>query len=314
MLVKQALLTLDMKYFSVSGLDEVVKILLDSGADVSATGSLHIHYSSFYFGQRQIENHEPFRGQLGALEDVFPLFAAAAFGIGDSTIKTLLSAGADVNQQTAIGQTALHILCKNAGGGPQRLKFSLDDFCLDDSNQTPTIKKIIALIDNGADVNICDDFGKTPLHYAAEYGHTISAKILLQNGANVYSKDKVGLTALDYAATQDYSLTIALIDKYNFPIEQVIQAYECVAMLITDSDSSSEMLRKATILREEHRIPKTVLSPLDCYGFEKEWETVTDLEKFREAGIQQQWLLAMERISKERNFDIPTDFEARCGK
>ncbi|MEX2514901.1 MAG: ankyrin repeat domain-containing protein [Candidatus Paceibacterota bacterium] len=64
------------------------------------------------------------------------------------------------------------------------------------------IKIIELLLDYGADVNVKNKYGKTPLMYACEdeYGlrwHIVD--ILNNNGANLGTKDTWGKKALDYA-------------------------------------------------------------------------------------------------------------------
>ena len=44
------------------------------------------------------------------------------------------------------------------------------------------------LIANGADVNVKNDFGPTPLHWAADEGHKEIVELLIANGANVNAK------------------------------------------------------------------------------------------------------------------------------
>ena len=114
------------------------------------------------------------------------------------------------------------------------------------------------------------------------------------------------MTALEYASMQDHSLTAALIDKYDFSVKQTIQAYECAAI---HAASPFELMKKATLLREEHGIPKTVLPPVECYGFQKEWETIEELEELTENNFQDRLacLLAIERISTENGLDMVTD-------
>ena len=51
--------------------------------------------------------------------------------------------------------------------------------------QTETV---IALIDNGADIEAKDDSGETPLHWAVERGQTETAIALINRGADINAK------------------------------------------------------------------------------------------------------------------------------
>ena len=86
---------------------------------MSATGN--IHFSTWQRGaafgyphQCYITNTLPSKGGFGAGGDIFPLIAAVAVSYNQEDtmkiLKELLSAGADINQKTAIGQTVLHIV------------------------------------------------------------------------------------------------------------------------------------------------------------------------------------------------------------
>jgi uncharacterized protein len=55
------------------------------------------------------------------------------------------------------------------------------------------------LIDLGADVNVKDDIGQTPLFYAAKKGHIDTCKILVKSGADIDTEDKKGKTAIQVA-------------------------------------------------------------------------------------------------------------------
>lgn len=58
------------------------------------------------------------------------------------------------------------------------------------------------LLQLGADVNIPDKTGRTPLSYAAPSGYLEMVNILTESGSeSINSQDKYGRTALDHALT-----------------------------------------------------------------------------------------------------------------
>jgi len=66
-------------------------------------------------------------------------------------------------------------------------------------------------IANGAEVNIKDTAGRTPLHMAAAYGATPVARLLLEKGADPDEQDAMGLTPMHMAAGYCRPSTIKLL-------------------------------------------------------------------------------------------------------
>jgi len=96
--------------------------------------------------------------------------------LGTEIAKVLIENGADLNQQTNQGMTALMY----AVG-------------FDDCDE---IVKL--LLDNGADLNMRDNNGKTALMYAASAGKVNRIKLLLEKGADPDLMDNCGDSALSY--------------------------------------------------------------------------------------------------------------------
>ena len=93
------------------------------------------------------------------------------------TVLELIEKGAEINARDNVGGTALS---RAAGpfGNAEVLK---------------------ALLATKAEVNVADNNGMTPLHWAARYGDAERIELLLGAGANLGARDKTGLTALGLA-------------------------------------------------------------------------------------------------------------------
>jgi ankyrin repeat protein len=62
-------------------------------------------------------------------------------------------------------------------------------------------KTIERLLEAGANLNVRDKEGQTPLYKAAKFGYSKTVEKLLDSGANPNLEDKDGKTALDVART-----------------------------------------------------------------------------------------------------------------
>ncbi|XP_062581961.1 uncharacterized protein LOC134243737 isoform X2 [Saccostrea cucullata] len=84
----------------------------------------------------------------------------------------LLNSEANINQRDRLRQTPLFVATAKGRGVLQ------------------------TLIKHGADLNLCDTNGRSPLHAALEGGHSFAMKILVRHKANVNQADHVGMTPL----------------------------------------------------------------------------------------------------------------------
>ena len=62
---------------------------------------------------------------------------------------------------------------------------------------TNSLKIVKYLVDNGADINFKDDFGKSCFMIACSEGKLNIAQFLLSRGANINDKDSMGNSSLD---------------------------------------------------------------------------------------------------------------------
>jgi len=93
-----------------------------------------------------------------------------------SKLRSLISAGADVNTRGKFDNTPLH-------------------FAIDRGN----VELVKVLLEQGADVSAHNKYGERPLHYAIYEGNVEIVKVLLEHGADVNARNKSGETALHTA-------------------------------------------------------------------------------------------------------------------
>jgi ankyrin repeat protein len=125
-----------------------------------------------------------------AAGDIDALYEAA--GDGDvAKVSALLDSGVDVNGRTSNGSYALN----NAAV----------------ENRVEAMR---ILLDRGANPNVQNSQGDTPLICATKYagGQAATVKMLVEAGTDLAIKDDKGNTALDYAKAKDQQDAIVLLE------------------------------------------------------------------------------------------------------
>jgi ankyrin repeat protein len=188
---------------------QVVKVLLENGAEVNATdsyGFTPLYYALWTDGN---DSEETVRALIAGGADVnkrspsdkgySPLMFAIWIHEGrEGNVKALLDAGADVGVEDNDGLTSLYWaafsstrdvldLVLSKGDNPNTIHLAA---CKGDLDRVKT------LIGGGTDVNIKDEFGCTPLHWAALAESPEVARFLIDKGADVNAKDTRNFTPL----------------------------------------------------------------------------------------------------------------------
>ena len=77
------------------------------------------------------------------------------------------------------------------------------------------VKSVKKLLKEGADPNVRDEKGRTPLHHAVKDGRLDIVKLLVESGADVNAPDNYGLTPLHYAVDYGYEKLIEFLLRHG---------------------------------------------------------------------------------------------------
>ncbi|CAK7210845.1 hypothetical protein SBRCBS47491_000916 [Sporothrix bragantina] len=181
---------------SCFGLNNVVELLLDKGADVEVKDNCGMSPLSFAAegGHEAVTRLLLEKGADVEAKDNYdgwtPLLLAAKQG-HEAVARLLLENGANVDAKDEDGQTPLSFAAEEGHEAVARL-----------------------LLENGADVEVINNHGMSPLLYTAEEGHEALARLLLENGADVEVKNNYGMSPLSFAAEGGHeAVTRLLLEK-----------------------------------------------------------------------------------------------------
>jgi ankyrin repeat protein len=213
-----------------TGYLDLLKALLDKGADPNARIRMKVWYSGYSFDLSGVD-------EIGATA-----FWRAAYASDIAAMKLLVAAGADPTIPTMkpagrarfgdmlearevidqsglppvpIGGPSITPLQAAAGAGYGE-GFGANSHRFAPTGMLAAVKYLVEEL--GADVNAADHEGKTALHHAASRGDNEMILYLVSKGANVKAVDREGRTTVDMAngpvqRIQPFPETIALLEK-----------------------------------------------------------------------------------------------------
>lgn len=97
-----------------------------------------------------------------------------------------------------------------------RIDTSTPDRMLLTASKVGNIDYVKLAIAKGANLNVKDENGSTPLHWATYYEYTDIIKLLLMQGANPYITDNYGLTPIDVAKFNKKEKALKIFKEFGY--------------------------------------------------------------------------------------------------
>ena len=260
--------TLLMKAAGGNSNPEVIRILVENGADIYATSEGG--WTPLMFAAQVNPNPEVMRVLIekgmnvnavalgGFTYGWTPLMLAAAYNENPEALRILIENGADVNAIDEKGWTPL-IRAAAYSSNPEVLQVLInndaDVNAVDQNwytplmsaaqfNENPEILRI--LIKNGAIINTVNKSGETSLMWAAGYNQNIEVlRVLIENGTDVNASSEYGDTPLMMAAKNSKNPEILrVLIENGADINAVDSIFGWTPlMLAADSNKNPEIVR-----------------------------------------------------------------------
>ena len=159
---------------------DVVKYLIDCGADLAAHDGYAIHYAAEVPDNKEVVSLLIAYGGLDAhaksSSEAARQFIYAVFLANVQRVNAMLRDNLKlVQERYAHGDTALHHAARN---GDQEI--------------------VEQLVGSGADVNVTSDHGHFPLYCAAGHGHVETTRYLVEHGADLQARLGDGKTVVEW--------------------------------------------------------------------------------------------------------------------
>ena len=208
---------------SNEGCTEIVKLLLNSGANVNV---VHAQYgtalcTASYAGNTEIVKLLLNNGADVNAQDGFIGNALRAASLRGHTeiVKLLLNSGADVNAADRYDRNAL--------------------YAASDRGHTEIVR---LLLNSGADVNAADSYDRNALYAASDQGHTEIVRLLLNSGADVNAADSYDRNALYAASDQGHTEIVRLLLNSGADVNAA-DRYDMNALYAASDQGHTEIVR-----------------------------------------------------------------------
>nr|XP_012142859.1 PREDICTED: ankyrin repeat and death domain-containing protein 1A-like isoform X4 [Megachile rotundata] len=192
---------------------EAVEVLIGLGANVDAQDSegntpLHVATRTRHTAIAQLLLKAGANTEITDEMGFTPLHVAASQGC-KGILDSMIQHGAALNKQCKYGNTPLHLACQNNEVETVEILINkgVDLNCLNSVRTIDTLSRIFI------HPSFLLQRLQSPIHIAAEMGHTDICELLLAAGANIEQREQSGRTPLYIAARGSFTAIVDMIIK-----------------------------------------------------------------------------------------------------
>lgn len=174
---------------------ETIRLLVEGGADVNQKLDGDMDFTPIF--QAAYQNRDDiveFFLENGAEKDIF--LSAVLEDIEE--IKKYAEGGGNLNASRGKGTSAFQFYLSG-------------ETLLHLATWRDSVSTVSCLFEHGAEIDICDSYGRTPLHNAAAHNSKNVAQLLIEKGADVNAMDSGKETPLHKAASRNCSEMVELL-------------------------------------------------------------------------------------------------------
>ncbi|KAF4989083.1 hypothetical protein FGRMN_9369 [Fusarium graminum] len=220
---------------------DMMKLLIANGADINArdfdgrtcllkaagTTALSMTLSAGDLIEFLVKNGADIHAEDPAGQSCLHIAATAFYLDLLKVVRILLELGSKVNARNLKGESCLHILRERHLAGPYAedviqllITYGADINLCDNNGRTPLhpttrhmdLDIFEQLVEQPeSNLNVRDYSGRTPLHYATAIKNLVAIGCLIDGGADVNSSDNNGRTPLDIAISAGYEVAVQLL-------------------------------------------------------------------------------------------------------
>lgn len=157
---------------------------------------------------------------------------------------------------------------RRARGGTKKFKPNeVGDTPLHEACIKGDLRRVVSLLEQGHEINPCDNAGWIPLHEACNHGHGEIVDVLLENGADVNNRGLKGTTPLHDAATNGHYDIMRSLIRHGANVIALTDTGETVLSCLKDYKKRNYSKMSNSEMSDYRTMENELMNLMDRSGF-----------------------------------------------